>query len=456
MDSQKKDALLNAKLVGEYAAAPMIFGYSDEAENILEKLVTLPAVTEACLYTTESDKPFATYQKTSEEPYTFPAVQEEKAVYKGRFLYIFHEITYEETRCGTIFMRISTLSLLDRLIRNIFVAILLLIILLIITFIVASHQQKVISKPILKLTALTEKITKNQDYSVKMEYTGIDEISKLYKEISLMLSEITLHQHERDKAEEKLKKLNEELETRVNERTSQLLAINKELESFSYSISHDLRAPLRAIYGFSQILSRRHRDSLNEEGRQYMDYIVESSVRMEHLINDLLNYSRLGRKSVEMRPISLQKILDNIHHDFSQKLKEVGGKLIFEGYDTEIYGDESLLQQIFINLVENAITYRRIEVPLEIKIMCVTNPDSYLIKVSDNGIGIPEEFWEKIFNIFQRLHSDEEYPGTGIGLANVKKSVDKLNGEVWVESVVGQGSTFFIKLPQPKNIFQNV
>jgi signal transduction histidine kinase len=353
-------------------------------------------------------------------------------------------------------MRISTLSLLDRLIRNIFVAILLLIILLIITFIVASHQQKVISKPILKLTALTEKITKNQDYSVKMEYTGIDEISKLYKEISLMLSEITLHQHERDKAEEKLKKLNEELETRVNERTSQLLAINKELESFSYSISHDLRAPLRAIYGFSQILSRRHRDSLNEEGRQYMDYIVESSVRMEHLINDLLNYSRLGRKSVEMRPISLQKILDNIHHDFSQKLKEVGGKLIFEGYDTEIHGDESLLQQIFINLVENAITYRRIEVPLEIKIMCVTNPDSYLIKVSDNGIGIPEEFWEKIFNIFQRLHSDEEYPGTGIGLANVKKSVDKLNGEVWVESVVGQGSTFFIKLPQPKNIFQNV
>ncbi len=250
--------------------------------------------------------------------------------------------------------------------------------------------------------------------------------------------------------ENEIRKLNTVLEQRVIERTQQLESSNKELESFSYSISHDLRAPLRAIYGFSQILSTRHRKSLNEEGAQYLDYIVDASVRMEHLINDLLNYSRLGRKSLNMYPVSIKKIAENIYSDFKQQLTNIQATFNLNQNLPEVQGDETLLRQIFTNLVGNAITYRREDELLVINIDFETNVNDVVIKVSDNGIGISKEYWEKIFNVFQRLHSEEKYPGTGIGLATVKKSVTLLGGEVWVESEINKGSTFFIKLP--KNI----
>ncbi|OFX83806.1 MAG: hypothetical protein A2W99_03040 [Bacteroidetes bacterium GWF2_33_16] len=273
-------------------------------------------------------------------------------------------------------------------------------------------------------------------------------VNKRTYELSLLNEQLRVELEERMHAQEEIRLLNQTLEERVAERTAQLESINKELESFSYSISHDLRAPLRAIFGFSQILSKRHRESLNEEGRQYMDYIVQASVRMEQLINDLLDYSRLGRKSIDIYPTSVNKIIENIYTDFKQKLESIGANFIVENDIPEILGNESLLQQIFINLIGNAINYRRKNIPLEIRINYEQNNKTVILSVSDNGIGIPKEYWEKIFNIFQRLHSEDEYPGTGIGLATVRKSVNMLNGTISVDSVVDKGTTFYINLPK--------
>ena len=250
----------------------------------------------------------------------------------------------------------------------------------------------------------------------------------------------------RQRAEDALRQLNAELERRVAERTEQLTAVNAELEAFSYSVSHDLRAPLRAISGFTQIIARRHRANLNEEGQHYVDNIIQGSERMGQLIDDLLTYSRIGRSEIHVRPVPLGDVLTPIALDLSVSLKEIGAELNIADDLPTVYGDPTLLTQIFHNLLSNALKYHRPNVSLRVTMDAKSEGNQVVIRIADNGIGIPNEYHQKIFNVFQRLHSEDKYPGTGIGLSIVKKSVTMLGGDVWVESVVGEGSVFYVRL----------
>lgn len=252
---------------------------------------------------------------------------------------------------------------------------------------------------------------------------------------------------ERKRAEEEILRLNEELEERVRQRTLQLEALNQELEAFAYSISHDLKAPLRAIRGFSQIISTRHRSGLNEEGRHYVDNVLLAGEQMELLINDLLMYSRIGRKAVRSEAVDLQEVVSQAMAYVAERIKETEAEITVTESFPVIRSDFGLAVRILQNLLENALTYRREDVRPKIEIMAETDGESVTLRVSDNGIGIPPEFQEKVFNIFQRLYSQERFPGTGIGLAVVKKSVELLGGGVSLKSTVGQGSTFSIMLP---------
>ena len=249
------------------------------------------------------------------------------------------------------------------------------------------------------------------------------------------------------RAAEQVGKLNIELERRVAERTARLQAANKELEAFSYSVSHDLRAPLRAIGGFAEIIARRHVASLPPEAQRYFANILQASERMNQLIDALLAYSRLGHWAVRRETIALHDVFASLQADFTPRVQQAGGRLAVAADLPAVCGDRVLLEQLFGNLLDNALTYHQPGTPPDVAVDWSREGDDVVVRVRDRGIGIPREHQEKIFDIFQRLHSEDTYPGTGVGLATVRKAADLLGGAVMVESEPGAGATFHVALP---------
>jgi signal transduction histidine kinase len=227
----------------------------------------------------------------------------------------------------------------------------------------------------------------------------------------------------------------------------ELVSANAELEAFVYSVSHDLRAPLRGISGFGHILAERYREDLNPEGHEYLDYIVQASSQMGDLIDDLLRYSRLGGKAVRRQEVDPQAVIQEVLQVLESKIRVSRAELSVEASGGPVRSNRTLLKQILLNLIDNALIYHKPSHPPLVEISCRVEDHSLYFMVSDQGIGIPEEHHKKVFNLFQRLHSAEEYPGTGIGLALVQKAVDLLEGEIELESDPEQGSRFTVTLP---------
>lgn len=268
------------------------------------------------------------------------------------------------------------------------------------------------------------------------------------KVFTVVLRDIT----ERKRAEEALRYAQEELEQRVVGRTmelakanEELVRSNKELDQFAYIVSHDLRAPLRALNNYSLFLKEDYGGVLDESGKEYLRGIADSAKYMDRLVIDLLEYSRIRRVQVEFGLVKSSELLERIINRL--QLREQA-TIRIPTDAPEIWARDVHLEQIFTNLLSNAVKFCKPNVPPVVTVSWKDAGNDWLFEVQDNGIGIAAQYSEKIFGIFQRLHTQDEYEGTGIGLAIVKKVVEENNGRIWVDSIPGQGSTFSFTLPK--------
>ncbi|HZF99923.1 MAG TPA: ATP-binding protein [Chitinophagales bacterium] len=278
------------------------------------------------------------------------------------------------------------------------------------------------------------------------------EKEKRAAELVIANKELQFQDREREKRAAELVIANNELIFQNQEkekRATELENVNRELESFSYSVSHDLRAPLRAIHGFTQVLIEDYIDQLDDDARIVLDEIVSNSRKMSLLIDNLLELSRMGKKQVTLVEVNMKLLANSVVAELQQLESHRSITFTVKALPN-VSGDKNLLKQVFVNLISNALKYTNKKKEAEIEIGSTCEDGECVYYVKDNGAGFDMQYYDKLFGVFQRLHSESEFEGNGVGLAIIQKIVSKHNGRVWAEGKVNEGACFYVSLPNVK------
>lgn len=431
-----------AQIVGANSASALVFDNPDSALDTLQSLRAAPDVVEAHIYDA-TGAPFVSYAPAAESgpPPLPPEVSAERIDFSLDSLWLTRPIVLDDETIGYISIRSSLEGLYGRLARYAAVAGVVVLVTLAAALLLSRIVQRAISSPLISLAAVAHRVADGEgDYAMRAAVgrKEPEEIASVVHSFNEMLSRI----QQRDAA---LQRARDELEERVQQRTLELNASNQELEAFSYSVSHDLRAPLRHVAGFAALLQQHTAGSLDATAQRYVGTIIASASRMGRLIDDLLAFSRVGRASLARQPVDLERLVADARSELAPDMagREIQWQI---GPLPAVSADPALLRLVVLNLLSNAIKYTQTRPVARIEVGALVENLEATVYVRDNGVGFDMKYVGKLFGVFQRLHSADEFSGTGIGLANVRRIIGRHGGRTWAEGEVDGGATFFFTL----------
>ena len=450
------DLTTQAELLGRTSAPALAFNDARVAKENLDLLRFRPKVRSAAIYNAKG-RLFASF--ANEGGGEFPALPEADGTrIEGDRMVVFKRIVADREIVGTVYLQ-AEYELYDRLLSYLGIAALVMLAAMLAAYALSRPLQRVVTRPLLAIAEVAREVTEKRNFALRAQKLSQDEIGLLADSFNAMLAEIdratrdleasnresAREVSERRRAEQEILRLNAELEQRVRERTAQLEYTNGELEAFCYSVSHDLRAPLRSIDGFSQAVVEDCSKELSEDALGYLTRIRNSTERMAQLIEDLLNLSRVSRGELSQQEVDVAELAKRVVADLRHR--EPGREVeisIWEGMHA--HADARLLRAALENLIGNAWKFTSKAARPRIEVGALRDGAHSTFFVRDNGAGFDMAFSNKLFGAFQRLHTVSEFQGTGIGLATVQRIVHRHGGRIWADAQPGKGAVFFFTL----------
>jgi signal transduction histidine kinase len=424
-------------IIAANSTAALAFGNERDAGEILAALKAERHIVAAGLYDREG-KLFSRYPASVSVDALPAAPDRDGYRFEQAHLVGFQPVAQEHSRrLGTLYLKSDMGAMYERFRLYSVIVAAVVGTSLMVGFVVSTVLQRHISAPILALADTAHAIAERGDYSVRATKGGDDELGLLTDAFNQMLTRIEEQNGEQSRAEAQLRAL-----------TTELARSNKELEQFAYVASHDLQEPLRMVSSYTQLLEQRYRGRLDSDAHEFINYAVDGARRMQRLINDLLEFSRVSTRGKPLQPVDANDVLGAVRANLSAAIEDAGALVTNEELPTVMI-DPTQLGQLLQNLIANAIKFHGAGPP-RVHVAACEREGEWVFAVKDNGIGIEPEYFDRIFVIFQRLHVAADYPGTGIGLAVCKRIVERHGGRIWVESESGAGAIFSFTVPKSK------
>ena len=424
------------EIIAANSTGALAFDNADDATEVLSALKAEKHIVAACIYTSDGNI-FSKYpaQATADEFSKSPGPDGFR--FTGGHLIGFTPIEQARggRRLGTLYICSDLEVMSERLRLYAGIVVLVLLVSFVVAYLLARALQRQISGPLLDLAGLARAVSLRRDYSVRAIKHGSDELGALTDAFNHMLSQI--------------EQQNAELEKRVRERTAELEAANDELEAFCSSAAHDLRTPIRAITGFADLILAHYGEAMPADARRYVSQIQTGSSQMGQLISDLLGFSRLGRQEISRAEVDPVKLCQSVFAELEPERRSQKVELRLGEMPT-MHGDPALLRVVFTNLISNAIKYSRPRglALVEIGAIYEQGSDVPVYFVRDNGVGFDMSNSDKLFGLFGRLHHAHEFEGTGVGLATVRRIIERHGGRIWAEASLDNGAAFLFTVPR--------